>query len=375
MAEEEYLTDDREETEDPGSDPIESGEFESDEAREAREDQEEAAHEAKQAARGRASAAAAPPPPAVAARPDPAASSPFFATLPPYYQNAVRSGVLTPEAAVARHLANQAQHVNRIHRENEQIRADLAAAAKAQGEITAKTAARVERLLGAMGIEEPKPAGAIPSREEDEAGHVIGRLGQIEQRLEAEVGRRAESVEHYSAADYAAVVAQAPDYDEAEQFVVERVFAEEALRLAEQFPEATQEQINAQAGKNLITLSATLQAQAQEKGISLASEVYKYARRLGYGPQAAQAAAAAPAAPPAARSRDQARMDAHRERIGASHTIAGTPPRAVPPSDGDMIRAILDFTDEEFEELFEGLTPAQQSKQMEDLLRPYARTG
>jgi hypothetical protein len=390
MAEEDYLTDEREETEVPGTDPIESSEFESDEAREAREDQEEAEHEAKRAERPRPSpegrqAPAAAAPPAAA---DPAAS-PYFATLPPYYQNAVRSGVLTVDQALTRHLANQAQHVNRIHRENEQIRADLAAAAAKQGEITAKTAARVERLLAAMGVDEPKAAGAIPSREEDEAGHVIGRLGKIEerleagqaelrqtaeqQRMEAEVSRRAESIERYSAADYAAVAAQAPDYDAAESFVVERVFAEEALRLAEQFPGANPQEINAQAAKNLLTLSATLQAQAAQSGISLASEVYKYAQRLGYRGQAA----AAPAAPaqPSARSRDQQRMDAHRERIGASHTIAGTAPRVAPPSDGDMIRAILDFTDEEFEELFEGLTPAQQSKQMEDLLRPYARHG
>jgi hypothetical protein len=378
----------REETEDPGTDPIES-ETESDEAREAREDREEEEHEAKRAAvRGErglpAARPGAEPPPA----PDPAAGSPFWATLPPFYQNAVRSGVLTPEQALTRHLDNQRQHVNRIHRENELVRRQLEESTRESKAIQEKTAARVERLLKALGADEPPAPGAVPSREEDEAGHVIGRLGQIEQqvrqgqeelrqtaeqqRLEAELGRRAEAIEHYSAADYANVASQAPDYDQAEAFVVERVFAEEALRLAEQYPGASAADVNAQAAKNVVNLSAVLQAQAAEKGISLASEVYKYARQLGYGHQAAQAAAAAPATPARGKSRDQRRMDAHRERIGASHTIAGTAPRVTPQSDQERITAILNFTDEEFEELFEGLDPQQAESQFKAILATHA---
>src|SRR4029077_16903230 len=106
-----------------------------------------------------------------------------------------------------------------------------------------------------------------------------------------------------------AAIEHLPDYDAAEQFVVDRAYAAEVLRLSEMYPGATQAQIEAAAPQTIVNISAQLQIDAAAKGISLAAEVYKHARAMGYtGQQAAAAAAAAPAAPP--QSKGQARMAA-----------------------------------------------------------------
>jgi hypothetical protein len=387
MAYEEPEFDEDEREEGEGAEPSEGDGGETEAAREAREDAEEAAHEARRGTRGEAGEGASPAPASNAAAPGSPESNPFWSVLPAAYQQAVKSGTVTVEAALSRHMENQRQHLSRIHGNNERLQREIEATRQAAEQGGAKTAARLDRLLGALGVADPVAAtGQIPAAEDDLAGHLVGRLGQIEGRLEAGqqeaaraaeemqqrvyVEREADAIEAYSAAHYEATVQQFPDYDQAEAFLVNRAFSAELMRLTDQFPGATQEQLRQAAAQSILATSAELQRQARRNGTSLPAAVYNAARQNGWGGQQ-QVQQQQPARPTPA----QQRMAAQRELRGASQTIAGTAPRVAPPSETQLLDEILNFTDEEFEELFEGDDNRAAEKHFRALLQPYSHPG
>lgn len=372
------------EDDDEDQDPLEEegsapAKFPSDEETDREEDEAEAEHERRRPAAGA-------PAPAAVAGPDPSADG-LFNLLPASYQNAVRAGALTTVQAFQRAQENQRQHLSRIHGEAERARSEAAAARQEAAGATAKMAARVEKLMAAFGVEDPAGGGAkkLPTLEEDAPGHLAGRLDEIQRELEqgrldastaeaqrahaAEIDGMRGSVEAHVSADYEAAIEHLPDYDEAEAFLVNRVFAGEVLRLSELHPGATQQQIEATAQQNLLSISAELQIQAAAKGVSLAAEVYKAARANGYGHQAARAQAAAAPPPPAAPSPGQRRMAAARERQASASTIAGTAPRVSGRTDEQLITEILNFTDDEFDELFDGDDDYQADRRFKTILR------
>lgn len=240
--------------------------------------------------------------------------------------------------------------------------------AAAQEERQARIEARQEKLLAALakaqGVDvaelDGEPVEKIPSPDEDVVGHILGNvrkeLAGIKEELsgrEAEKAQRealqrgVQEVGSYHVADVERFVAEHPDYPEAEDWLVQQVYAAEAKNLSFQRPDLTDEDVAQLASLSVTNKIADLQVKYAMGGKSLAAAAYQMAQERGWKPQGAAVGKNGNGKPP--KGSPAHRLRETRERAGTSLAATGGSPRATMTMD-----KLLDLDDDEFAEAVEG---------------------
>lgn len=228
----------------------------------------------------------------------------LYQRLPGGLKRQVEQGRMSPSAAINRHYTGFIRHVD-------QSRQQMLA--------SNQRADRLERLLMKMGkdlgvdLEERAPAPPDPNVDPD--GHLIHKIGGIEERLDrimsAEESRQldqhVDTLNHWLQGDVATVAAQEPEYEAAQDFVAQRVLAHHEQRAGEAYAlqnwqhfrkdylqavyagEMTPEElVRFTAIEAAMDAAASLQYQYFTRGGSMAAHTLETAYRLGWQPSRAQ---------------------------------------------------------------------------------------
>lgn len=259
----------------------------------------------------------------------------------------------------------QADNLTRALRQERAQRRELVKQLREREAVEAVRSERFERLMSAIAKEQgidpkeilypdaPKP---VPSPAEDGIGHIVGSVRelltplqqQVQALLAAEAERAVEAqvgeLEAYVENDLAAVTAQVPDYDHAEQYLIQHLYQSGSAQLAQMHPDWDEDEIHERTVAGLHRVALDLKQKYARSGQSLAAAIYNRALQQGYQPQQPGEPRRAPGGK---------RTDALKRSLSQSGPGAGAG-KPASPRKGSVLTRVLDreaMSDDEFDEL------------------------
>lgn len=264
------------------------------------------------------------------------------------------------EQPVPDHRDQQIANLNRAMRqEREQKRAAKQATRaleQRQRLIEQRHEIIMQRVAAATGADLSDLTGAQrqpPEADTDPIGHLTGRMQQMvdpllqkingleHQLATRELNGQVAEVDRFVADDTAAFAADHPDYDEAEDYVLESMATDTWRAAKAQYPNADEDDLAAHVEQYIGRAIGNLKVGAFRDRKSLASVVYSVAQQKGWGGQQQQ---------PAPGRRQQrgkvGELQRNLQRTGANMALERSP-RKAPLS----LQGLADLDDEEFDRL------------------------
>lgn len=271
-----------------------------------------------------------------------------YDALPEAWKRQVRAGDLTPESAYDKHIRNKEQAAERARRSADH---KLEQVKLFQAQSSARLEERLDRMARVLSGEidptaQPEPVDPALAHMQ-QLGQKVDQLAalQVRQVQEASIERQIDGIESWAADSVEQVLADHPEYPEAEEYILQRMEDGNLSFVQEQYPHLTDAEAIQYARQLRDQQVANMTLSYAQQGRNLAAETLNLAYSLGYGQQ--QPAYAAPPPPVYV----DPRVAQQRARAQTAATFAGNGASAAQAGSArTMLEAALEMDDDAYDQ-------------------------